>query len=107
MDQELIFYTMLGMAAVTYIPRMLPIMFLASRSMPGFLIRWLSYVPISVLSAMLLPELLVKNNNIDFSLDNVFLLTAIPTMLVGWLTKSLYLTVFTGMGIIAVYRYFI
>jgi branched-subunit amino acid transport protein len=107
MDQELIFYTMLGMAAVTYIPRMLPIMFLASRSMPGFLIRWLSYVPISVLSAMLLPELLVKNNNIDFSLDNVFLLTAIPTMIVGWLTKSLYLTVFTGMGIIAVYRYFI
>jgi branched-subunit amino acid transport protein len=107
MDQELIFYTMLGMAAVTYIPRMLPIMFLASRSMPGFLIRWLSYVPISVLSAMLLPELLVKNNNIDFSLDNIFLLTAIPTMLVGWLTKSLYLTVFTGMGIIAVYRYFI
>ena len=107
MDQELIFYTMLGMAAVTYIPRMLPIMFLASRSMPGFLIRWLSYVPISVLSAMLLPELLVKNNKIDFSLDNIFLLTAIPTMLVGWLTKSLYLTVFTGMGIIAVYRYFI
>ncbi len=106
MDQELIFYTMLGMAAVTYMPRMLPIMFLASRSMPDYLIKWLSYVPISVLSAMLLPELIIKNNEIDFSLDNIFLLTAIPTILVGWLTRSLYLTVFTGMGIIAGYRYF-
>jgi len=97
---------MLGMAVVTYIPRLLPIMFLASRSLPNYLIRWLSYVPISVLSAMLLPELLIKQDAVDFSLSNIFLLTAVPTLLVGWLTKSLYLTVLTGMFIIAAYRYF-
>lgn len=94
------------MAVVTYIPRLLPIMFLASRSLPNYLIRWLSYVPISVLSAMLLPELLIKQDAVDFSLSNIFLLTAVPTLLVGWLTKSLYLTVLTGMFIIAAYRYF-
>ncbi len=107
MDQEIIFYTMLGMAAVTYIPRMLPIIFLASRSLPPYLIKWLSYIPISVLAAMLLPELLVKQETIDVSSGNIFLWAAIPTLFIGWLTKSLYLTVLTGMGIIAGYRFFL
>ncbi|HNT78393.1 MAG TPA: AzlD domain-containing protein [Anaerolineae bacterium] len=105
MNQQTIFLTMLGMLAVTYIPRLLPVWFLADKSLPKSVITWLRYVPVAVLSALLMPTLLIPNNKFDFSGDNLFLWAAIPTFLVAWKTKSLFLPVIVGMLIIAAARY--
>lgn len=48
----------LACAAVTAIPRVLPLVALSRVQLPGWLLDWLRYVPIAVLSALLSIELL-------------------------------------------------
>lgn len=48
----------LACAAVTAIPRVLPLVALSRVELPGWLLDWLRYVPIAVLSALLAIELL-------------------------------------------------
>jgi len=106
MDQKVVFLTFLGMLAVTYIPRMVPLVALASRSLPEPVVRWLSHVPVAVLSAMLFPALVLDGKDFDFSPDNYFLWAAIPAFLLAWRTKSFFGTVALGMGLVAAGRYF-
>jgi len=105
MDQKAIFLTILGMALVTYIPRLLPVWLLSSKSLPKVVVAWLRYVPVAVLAAMLLPAIIVQNDRLDLSLSNLFLLAAIPTLLVAWKTKSLFGSVIVGAVIVAIARY--
>ncbi|BCS87846.1 AzlD domain-containing protein [Pseudodesulfovibrio sediminis] len=106
MGQEIIFLTILGMLAVTYIPRMLPLVALASKRLPEPVIRWLSFVPVAVLSAMLFPSLLLKDAAFNFSSENYFLWAAIPAFLLAWRIRSFFGTVALGMGLVAAGRYF-
>jgi branched-subunit amino acid transport protein len=43
----------LGMLAVTYIPRLLPLVTLAKRPLPNYLRRFLLYIPYTALSALI------------------------------------------------------
>jgi branched-subunit amino acid transport protein len=47
----------LACAAVTAIPRVLPLVALARVDLPGWLLGWLRYVPVAVLAALLAIEL--------------------------------------------------
>ena len=104
MDQKTIFLTILGMALVTYIPRLLPVWLLSSRSLPKIVVAWLRYVPVAVLAAMLFPAIVVQGDQVDLGLSNLFLLTAFPTVLVAWKTRSLFGSVIVGTVIVAVAR---
>lgn len=106
MDEKVVILTIVGMMLVTYIPRVAPVLALASKTLPEPMVRWLSYVPTAVLSAMLLPSLVLKDNSFDFSLGNYFLWAAIPAFLLAWKTKSFFGTVALGMGLVAAGRYF-
>ena len=46
-----------GMSLVTYLPRTLPLLYLAHRQIPQWLIDWLSLIPVAILSALLAPTL--------------------------------------------------
>jgi branched-subunit amino acid transport protein len=107
MDQEMIFLTIAGMLAVTYIPRMVPLVALASRNLPESVVRWLSYVPAAVLSSMLFPALLIKDGAVDVSPDNYFLWAAVPAFILAWRTRSFFGTVALGMALVAAGRHFI
>jgi len=101
----------IGMAVVTYIPRMAPLFFLSSRELNPTLARWLEMIPPAVLSAMLMPGLLLHKNgaggmSIFLNQDNVFLLAAVPTFLAGWLGRNFFVTIAAGMGTVALLRYF-
>jgi branched-subunit amino acid transport protein len=106
MDQKLIFFAIIGMMLVTFLPRLLPIWLLSSRRLPYFIERWLSYIPPAVLAALLLPELLAKNNRIDLAANQVFLIAAVPAFLVVWRTRSMFAAVIVGMLVVAGLRYF-
>lgn len=94
----------LGMALVTYLPRLLPAWFLRGRELPGFLAAWLKYIPAAVLAALLLPSLLVEDGGLHLAWDNLYLWAALPALLVAWKTKSLFATVLTGMAVVALAR---
>ena len=105
MDQKVIFLTIIGMALVTYIPRLLPVYFLSSRSLPPLAVAWLRYVPVAVLAAMLFPSLLVQEGQVILSPSNVFLWAAVPTLLVAIKARSLFGSVVVGMVLVAAVRY--
>jgi branched-subunit amino acid transport protein len=105
MDQKVIFLTILGMALVTYVPRLLPVYFLSSRSLPPLVVDWLRYVPVAVLAAMLFPSLLVEEGQVVLAPSNIFLWAAFPTLLVAWKTRSLFGSVVVGMILVGAARY--
>lgn len=51
----------LGMAAVTYLPRLLPLILLTERPLPPFLRRFLLYVPYTALSALIVRGIMESN----------------------------------------------
>lgn len=104
MEESTILITLFGMAAVTYIPRLLPAWFLRDKQLPPFLVAWLRYVPVAVLAALLLPSLLIEGDKINFSVNNLYLWAAIPAALVAWKKKSLFGTVIIGMLVVALAR---
>ena len=106
MNQQAVFLIMVGMLVVTYLPRLLPVLVFSSRDLPPLVITWLRYVPAAVLSAMLLPSLVLVDTQLNFSLTNLFLWAAIPTFTVAIKTKSLFSAVVVGMVVVAAARYF-
>ncbi|MDL2209648.1 AzlD domain-containing protein [Desulfovibrio sp. OttesenSCG-928-O18] len=99
-----------GMTAVTYIPRVLPLWLLSSRSLHPSLMRWLEMIPPAVLSALLAPALLLQKDAtgaeiLFVGLDNTFLLAAVPSFLMAWKSKSFLGTVIVGMGSVALLRF--
>ncbi len=93
-----------GMALVTALPRVLPLTLLAGRTLPPAFVRCLSFVPVSVLAALLAPELLLRRETLFLSPDNLFLLAALPTFLVAWKTNSFFGSIATGMLAVALGR---
>jgi branched-subunit amino acid transport protein len=110
LDQNAILWTMFGMLAVTYIPRVLPLWLFTSKPLPPLVITWLRYVPVAVLAALLLPALVIAEQNggqtLDLSGSNLFVWAAIPTFIVAWKTRSLFGPVIVGMVIVAAVRFF-
>ena len=88
---------MLAMGAVTYLPRLLPLVMLSRRTLPAWFAEWLELVPAAILSALIAPALFAHSVPRLFTLGKVELLAALPTLLCALKTRSLAGTVVTGM----------
>lgn len=107
MDQTIILLTTLGMSVVTYLPRALPMLFLPDRHVSPVVKTWLKLVPVAILTALLVPSLILVDERISLRWDNLFLWAAVPTAYIAWRTRSLLITLLFGMGIVALARLFI
>ena len=87
----------LGMSLVTYLPRCIPLLALARRNLPNWLVEGLDLTPVAILSALLLPLLITTGDPKHIDLFRPELLVAIPTFLFALKTKSLSGTVILGM----------
>jgi branched-subunit amino acid transport protein len=94
----------LGMALVTYLPRMAPLVILSRLELPPWLLRWLSFVPVAVLSALLAKELLVNGSHLDVTRNHPHLWAAIPAFIVAAKTRSLMGTVLVGIASMTLVR---
>ncbi len=86
-----------GMGLVTYLPRALPLIYLAHKQMPQWLIDWLSLIPVAILSALLAPSLFTDSATRSLAIGKLELLVAIPTLIFALKTRSLGGTVLVGM----------
>jgi branched-subunit amino acid transport protein len=86
-----------GMGLATYLPRALPLLYLAHRKMPQGLIDWLSLIPVAILSALLAPSLFTESATRSLSFGKLELLVAVPTLVFALKTRSLGGTVLVGM----------
>jgi len=87
----------IAMGAVTFIPRWLPLFYLSQRRLPEWFTDWLDLIPVAVLSALVVPEIMTVGVPRHLSLINPRLLVALPTFIFALKTKSLGGTVFAGM----------
>lgn len=87
----------LCMGVVTYLPRLLPLVALSRRRLPGWFSEWLELIPAAILSALIAPALLAGAEPRAFCLGKPELLAAVPTLLFALRTRSLAGTVIVGM----------
>lgn len=87
----------LGMGLVTYIPRWIPLLTLSRRKLPDIFVEWLDLIPAAILSAILLPALLITGDPRHLDLLQPGLFVALPTFAFALKTKSLGGTVVVGM----------
>ncbi|HKJ38697.1 MAG TPA: AzlD domain-containing protein [Anaerolineales bacterium] len=59
--------------------------------------RALHYVPPAVLSAIIFPELFLRDGMLNVSLDNIRLLAGLVAILVAWYSKNTLITIIVGM----------
>ncbi|MCB0153299.1 MAG: AzlD domain-containing protein [Anaerolineae bacterium] len=92
-------YMLTGMALVTFLIRYTPFAVAGRVEFPERLIRALRYVPPVVLTAIIVPAVLMPGGEaIHFSLTNAYLVGALVATLVGWFSQNLLLTIVIGMA---------
>jgi branched-subunit amino acid transport protein len=64
--------------------------------------RGLRFVPVAVLSAIILPELTSPNGTLVLSWRNPELLAGLVAILVAWKTKNVLLTILAGMAALVI-----
>lgn len=89
----------LGMGVVTFLPRWFPLFFLSGKRVPKRVEEWLDLIPVAILSALLLPELVTSADPRCFDILNLKFAVAIPTLLFALKTKSLGGTIIVGMSL--------
>lgn len=96
-----------GMAAVTLLSRVPPIV-LAARIAPGPRTRrWLRQVPPAVMAAIVAPALLTPRGHLEISVTNPELMIGLATLAVAVLSRNFHLTIAFGVGAMAVVRLFV
>lgn len=74
---------------------------------PETMRRALHYVPPAVLSAIIFPELFLRNGSLDISMANTRLLAGLIAMLVAWFSKNTLITIVAGMIALFLLQYFL
>jgi branched-subunit amino acid transport protein len=95
----------LGAMVVTYIPRMLPLVLLSKSKLPKKVEEFLDYIPIAILGSILFSTLIYRNDSIDLSIDNEYLIAGILTVIVAKFVKRVDVIVIFGIIITIVLRF--
>ncbi|MFD2130743.1 AzlD domain-containing protein [Pseudogracilibacillus auburnensis] len=100
-----ILWIIIGTAVVTFIPRVLPFIILSRLDLPEWVLKWLEYVPVAVMAALLAQEVLIYDNELSFSFQNLKLLAIVPTFITAIITRSLIGTVLVGILSMLILQY--
>ncbi|MBN8209220.1 AzlD domain-containing protein [Bacillus sp. NTK071] len=91
----------LGLAIVTYIPRMVPLVFFKSENIPSSVQNVLKNVPFAILGALIFPGVLTISDNIMFGL-----IGAGAAFLAAYLGANLIIVVMVSVSVLSAYAYF-
>ncbi len=101
-------YLIGGMALVTFLIRYLPFGLASRFEFPDNLVRALRYVPPTVLTAIIVPAVLMPTGQrIDVSYSNAYLVGAVVAFGIGWFSRNLLLTIVGGMAFFLGWQWFI
>ncbi|WP_046216029.1 AzlD domain-containing protein [Paenibacillus wulumuqiensis] len=95
----------IGCALVTMIPRVLPFIVVRNLNLPESVLKWLSYIPVCILTALVVESLLIQNED-SLQIDWQAVIVFIPTLVIAIKTRSLSITVIAGVIMMALVRYF-
>ncbi|WP_250675131.1 AzlD domain-containing protein (plasmid) [Paraclostridium ghonii] len=101
MNNNYILLIILGMAIVTYVPRVLPLVIFSKNDMSDNVKTFLKYIPITIFSALITKDIFFSGNNLDISINNIKILAAIFVSVIAYKYKSIGLSILTG--VISIY----
>lgn len=84
-----------GMAAVTFLTRYL-MMAAFGQNVPGLARRWLHYVPIAVLAALIVPAIFAPSGRLVVGLPAAAFLTG---AVAAWKTRNPFITILVGLTV--------
>lgn len=91
-------YLIAGMAVVTFAIRYIMFAVAGRIEFPAWLVNALRFVPPTVLTAIIMPAVLIPNGSqINASFTNPYLVGAVVAAGIGWFSKNLLLTIVVGM----------
>ena len=74
---------------------------------PETIRKALHYVPPAVLSAIIFPELFLRDGALNLSLENTRLLAGLIAILVAWFSKNTLITILAGMLALFLLQFFL
>ncbi|MEN9222523.1 MAG: AzlD domain-containing protein [Thermostichus sp. BF3_bins_97] len=89
----------LGMALITFTIRYLPLALGEQMELPPALVKALRYVPPTVLTAIVVPEVLIPGGEWDPAATWPRWLGALVALGISWRTQNLLLTILLGMAV--------
>lgn len=92
---------------VTWLPRVIPFMLIRKLQLPDIVIRFLSYVPICILTALCVQSLLIAHENAFPHLHMEYIFASLITILVAVFTRNLMWVVLLGMIVMSLIRLFL
>lgn len=104
--RQYVLLIVLGGAAGTLLPRVLPLLLLSRVTLPRWLRIWLSQVPVAILAGLLAQELAFEGGTLLPLMRNLPAIAILPVLLVAALTRSLIGSVAAGVAAMALLRAF-
>lgn len=96
-NTALLWITLIAAGLITYAFRLSFILLLGRIQLSPLVRRALRFVPPAALTAIIFPELLIRDGELAIGLDNPRLLAGLCATAVAWRTKSILWTIATGM----------
>lgn len=93
------------MTALTFFPRYIPFALAGKVEIPSWISRALAYVPIAVLSSIVVQTSVIREGNPLISLDNLHLLAAIASFVTAVISRHLFLTITIGLIVFGLLRF--
>jgi branched-subunit amino acid transport protein len=87
----------IGMTLVTFVPRYLPFGLAGKVAIPPLMARALSFVPIAVLTVIIVQTAFFRQGELSLSFDNHYLVASVIAFFAALFTKQLYWTIFLGL----------
>jgi branched-subunit amino acid transport protein len=94
----------LGCALVTFAPRVVPFVVVRKLNLPQAFMKWLSYIPVSLLTALVVQDIIRKTDTLP-TVNWLNLAVLVPTLLTALKTKSLLTTVLVGIVTAGLFRW--
>lgn len=95
----------LGMLAVTFGVRFPVLKLAGARDLPNWLRRALRYVPVAVLTAIVVPMMLMPEGALWISVANAHIVAGVVAAVIAAVTRHLMLTIVVGMSLFLLLRF--
>ena len=93
------------MAAVTFFTRFASQVLFRQVGMPGWFDRWLKHVPTGILTALIIPPLLLPKGQLDLTWHNDYLLAGLLAALIAYKFRNTALTMLLGLTTVIFLRW--
>lgn len=94
----------LGMATVTFLTRFAAAALARPAGIPERLKAWLAHVPTAILTALIVPDLLLPRGYLDLTYHNHYLLAGLAAAAAAAKTRRITVTIAAGMAVMLALR---